>query len=377
MEGSVSNLPLKEPKLKGKEIIRVCQPYIGKQEKRYVKDCMESGWISSLGNYVTKFQDLFSAKMGCQFGVAVSSGTAALHLCLEAIGIRPGDEVVVPSFTMIATANAVSYCGAKHVFVDCEPETFCIDPKLIEKKITKNTKAIIAVHIYGHPCDMDAINDIAVRHDLWVVEDSAEAHGARYHGRPCGSMGDISAFSTYANKIITTGEGGMITTNNPNLAEICRYLKDFCFSPERHFWHKRLGYNYRMTNLQAAIGLGQTERLEEIVQKKLEIAYHYTKRLKKIGVRTPRTKEGCFNVYWMYGICIDKKDKLRQYLADNGVETRNFFIPMHLQPIYKTRGKFPVSEWAMEHGIYLPSGLDLTEEKIDKICKLIKRSKCV
>jgi perosamine synthetase len=372
----LSNLPLKEPELKGKEIIKVCSPRIGEQEKKYVKDCMESGWISSLGNYVTKFQDLFSAKMGCQFGVAVSSGTAALHLCLEAIGIKPGDEVVVPSFTMIATANAVSYCGAKPVFVDCEPETFCIDPKLIEKKITKNTKAIIAVHIYGHPCDMDAINDIAVRHDLWVIEDSAEAHGARYYGRPCGSLGDISAFSMYANKIITTGEGGMVTTNDKNLADICMYLKDFCFSPERHFWHKRLGFNYRMTNLQAAIGLGQTERLEKIVQKKLEIAYHYCTRLKDV-VRLPRSKPGCFNVFWMFGIMLEKKDKLRQYLADNGVETRNFFIPMHLQPIYKTRGKFPVSEWAMEHGIYLPSGLDLTEEKIDKICKLIKRSKCV
>ncbi len=372
----MSNLPLKEPELKGKEKIYVCQPSIKEQEKKYVKDCMESGWISSLGKYVTSFQELFSAKMGCQFGIAVSSGTTALHLCLVAIGVQEGDEIIVPSFTMIATANAVSYCGATPVFVDAEKETLCIDPNKIISKITKKTKAIIAVHIYGHPCDMDAINDIAARHNLWVVEDSAEAHGARYHGRPCGSLGDISAFSCYANKIITTGEGGMITTNDKNLADICAYLKDFCFSPERHFWHKRLGYNYRMTNLQAAIGLGQTERLESIVQKKLEIAKWYTTRLKKY-VRTPITKAGCFNVYWMYGIQIKKKDELRQYLADNGVETRNFFIPMHLQPIYKTRGRFPVSEWAMEHGIYLPSGLDLTEEKIDKICKLIKRSKCV
>jgi perosamine synthetase len=375
MEYTVSNLPLREPELKGDKCIKVCTPIIGKREKDYVKDCLESGWISSLGNYVTKFQDIFSAKMGCQFGVAVSSGTAALHLCLEAIGIKPGDEVVVPSFTMIATANAVSYCGAKPIFVDCEPETLCIDPLKIVEKITEKTKAIIAVHIYGHPCDMDAINSIARQYDLWVVEDSAEAHGARYHGRPCGSLGDISAFSTYANKIITTGEGGVITTNNKNLADICAYLKDFCFSPERHFWHKRLGYNYRMTNLQAAIGLGQTERLEEIVQKKLEIAYHYNKRLQPTRVRIPETKEGCFNVHWMYGIRVNaNKDKLRIYLADHGVETRNFFIPMHLQPIYKTRGKFPISEYAMEHGIYLPSGLGLTEEKIDKICKLIKRS---
>lgn len=375
----MANLPLKEPKLKGKKVVPVCNLVLGTKEKEYVKNCMETGWISSLGSYVASFQKLFAQKMGCKYGIACSSGTTALHLALETIGIIKGDEVIVPSFTMIATANAVSICGAKPVFVDCEPVTFTMDPTEVEKKITKKTKAIIMVHIYGHPCQIGELKALAQKYKLWLVEDAAEAHGAEYKGSKIGSLGDIAAFSFYANKIITTGEGGMVTTNNHKLAESAKYLRDFCFTEERHFWHKRLGYNYRMTNLQAAIGLAQTERLERIVDDKRRIAFIYNIELGGLaGVRLPMQLSHCKNVYWMYGVIFDngfpkKKDEVRKILADHGVETRNFFIPMHLQPIYKTKGKFPHSEYAMEHGIYLPSGLDISYRDIFNICDIIKK----
>ncbi|MDP3789898.1 MAG: DegT/DnrJ/EryC1/StrS family aminotransferase, partial [Candidatus Omnitrophota bacterium] len=254
-------LPSSEPRLKPSiRKIPVSEPLLKGNELKYLTKCIKSNWISSAGNYVERFEKKFSRCCEAGYGIACTSGTTALHLALTGFGIGRGDEVIIPTFTMIATANAVSYTGAKPVLVDSEPRTWNIDPAKIEEKITRRTKAIIAVHTYGHPAEMDRIRAIAKRYRLFVIEDAAEAHGAEYKGKRAGSIGDAACFSFYANKIITTGEGGMITTNNKKFAEFTGNLRDHAFSKERHFWHKYLGYNYRMTNLQAAVGLAQAER---------------------------------------------------------------------------------------------------------------------
>ena len=371
-------LPGAEPIIKRRRY-SVCTPTLIGKEKLYVKDCMETGWISSLGPYVERFQKMFAEKVGCKYAIAVSSGTAALHLALSALGIKAGDEVIVPSFTMIATANAVSYLGAKPVFVDAEPQTWCIDPKKIVEKITKRTKAIIPVHIYGHPCDMIAINKIAGKYNLYVVEDAAEAHGAEYFTEEVGSLGHVAAFSLYANKIITSGEGGIVTTNDEKIYNLCKTLRDFAFSPERHFWHKYLGYNYRMTNLQAAVALAQTENLEKFVTKRRDTAGRYNNFLQDLGIQLPTETIGCKNVYWMYGILLEghDRDEVRRRLAIAGIETRTFFIPLHLQPIYYNGDRdYPVSEYLMRQGLYLPSGSGLEAKDIQFISKTLRRILC-
>ena len=238
--------------------IPVCEPLLGKNELKYVEDCIKTGWISSKGKYIDDFEKKFSAFCGVKHGITTTSGTTAIHLALAALGIKTGDEVIIPDFTMIATANPVVHLGAKPVFVDSDLQSWNIDPKKIEEKITKKTKAILVVHIYGHPCDMDPINEIAKKHNLFLIEDAAEAHGAEYKGRKTGSLSDVACFSFYANKIITTGEGGMVLTNNSEIADKCRLLKDLAFEKKR-FWHHYAGYNYRMTNMQAALGVGQLE----------------------------------------------------------------------------------------------------------------------
>lgn len=354
-------------------ILPVCETRLDGNERRYLTECLETNWISSQGGFVGRFEQHFAAATGCAYGVACSSGTAALHLALAALGLGRGDEVIVPAFTMIATANAVTYTGATPVLVDAEPKTLNVDPALIEEKITPRTRAIIVVHTYGHPAEMGNILSIARRHGLYVVEDAAQAHGAEYRGRPVGSLGDVATFSFYANKILTTGEGGMVTTNNELLARAVRRLRDHAFSDERHFWHEYVGFNYRMTNLQAAVGLAQSERLGELVELRRRHRNWYDQYLKDVpGLTLPLELPGSKSVFWMYGILLqdafgDTRDQLRIRLASHGVETRTFFVPIHLQPIYfaRYRGeRFPVAEDLCLRGLYLPSGPGLSEAEI-------------
>jgi perosamine synthetase len=362
-------------------IIPVCEPRLDGNELRYVTQCIESNWISSAGDFIPKFEAAFARACGVRYGVACANGTVALHLALAALGIGPGDEVIVPTFTMIATANAVTYTGADVVLVDSEPETWNMDVRQVEAKITERTKAIIPMHTYGHPVDMDPLLEIARRYNLWVVEDAAEAHGALYKGRKVGSLGDCAAFSFYANKIITTGEGGMVTTDNEELARLAWNLRDHAFSEERHFWHRFLGFNYRMTNLQAAVGLAQTERLDFFVETRRRNAAYYTELLREIpGLRTPPEAPWATNVFWMYGVLVDEeefgatRDELRRHLAKHGIETRTFFIPIHVQPIYyhKFKGqRFPVAEDLCKRGFYLPSASTLTRSDIEYIVEMI------
>lgn len=365
--------------------IPVCEPTLGGRELEYVTQAVQTNWISSAGSFIKDFEALFAEKCGAKYGVACANGTVALHLALSTLGLEPGDEVIVPTFTMIATINAVTYCGATPVLVDSEPCTWNLHVDDVARKITPRTKAIVLVHTYGHPVDMDSLDAVAQRHGIPVFEDAAEAHGARYKGRPVGGLGRAACFSFYGNKILTTGEGGMVTTNDEEIARLAWNLRDHAFSHERHFWHKFVGFNYRMTNLQAAIGLAQTERLEEYVAMRRYNAAQYTARLKEIpGITTPPQAEWAENVFWMYGILVDEnaygmnRDQLRKVLADNGVETRTFFIPMHCQPVYWEAFKgqrFPVAEDLCRRGFYLPSSSSLTLAEIDYISNLI-RSHC-
>lgn len=370
------------PVTESRSIIPVCEPSLKGNELKYLTECIQSNWISSAGMFIKQFEQLFSEKCGCKYGISCTSGTTALHLALATLGIGSGDEVIIPAFTMIATINVVTYVGAKAVLVDSEMETWNMDISQIENKINSKTKAIIVVHTYGHPIDMDKVNKIAKQHGLYVIEDAAEAHGALYKSKHVGGLSDMACFSFYGNKIITTGEGGMITTNSKEIADISRNLRDHAFSDERHFWHKYLGYNYRMTNLQAAVGLAQTEKLEELVKMRRENAYYYTSLLKEIsGIITPPEKEWVKNVFWMYGIMLRnefgiKRDELRIKLAKNGIETRTFFIPLHFQPIYYKEFKgqrYINAEELCKRGLYLPSSSSLTKQDIDFIVEVIKK----
>jgi perosamine synthetase len=362
-------------------IIPVCEPTLSGNELKYVTDAVETNWISSAGSYIRQFEIMFAEKMGARYGVACANGTVALHLALATLGLEPGDEVIIPTFTMIATANAVTYLGAKPALVDAEPCTWNLDIEQVESRIGPRTRAIVVVHTYGHPVDMDALNAIAAKHGLFVLEDAAEAHGARYKERPVGSLGDAASFSFYGNKIITTGEGGMVTTNREDVARLAWNLRDHAFSTERHFWHKYLGYNYRMTNLQAGVGLAQTEQLERFVAARRANAAYYTQLLSEIpGIVTPPEASWAKNVFWMYGILLEEefgltRDALRQGLAQRGIETRTFFIPMHCQPIYfdQYRGeRYPVAEDLCRRGLYLPSASNLTRQDIEVVVQAIR-----
>ena len=366
----------------GKPLIPVCTPTLLGNEKKYVLECLETNWISSRGRFVDEFETKFSRYCGMRFGITTNSGTTALHLALAAIGVGEEDEVIIPSFTMISTANAANYLGAKLALVDVEPRTWNIDPGKIEKKITPRTKAVIPIHTYGHPADMDAIGAIARRRRIAVVEDAAEAIGAEYKGKKTGGFGKIAAFSLYANKIITTGEGGIIVTDDPELAERARTMRNYGFTQERHFWHKVVGFSYRMTNVQAAIGLGQLERIDDLLGARIRNAELYNSFLKDVpGIVTPPRSPECVSAYWMYGILVRdefglSRDELRQALADEGIETRSFFIPIHLQPIYASlySDEYPVSEELGTRGLYLPSSSSLKPDAIAFIADCIRRS---
>lgn len=359
-------------------MIPIAEPNLDGNELKYVIDCIKTGWISSLGSYVKKFEEGFSKYCGVKYGVAVANGTVALHLALEALGIKKGDEVIIPSLTFVATANAVKYTGAKPVFIDSEPRTWNIDPEKIEEKITPRTKATIPVHLYGHPCDMDRIREVAEKHDLAIIEDAAEAHGAEYKGKKTGSLSTISCFSFYGNKILTTGEGGMCLTDNEELAEKIRFLKDHGMSQEKRYFHSQIGYNYRLTNIQAAIGLAQLERIEQTIEIKRKNAKFYNSLLEDVkGITLSVEESWAKNVYWMYSILVEKdyklkRDELMAALKNKGVDTRPFFIPLHKMPYLDERLKLPVAEELEKKGLNLPSSAKLTREQIEKISEAIK-----
>lgn len=366
-------------------MIPVCEPTIGEAELRNVTECLQTNWISSQGRFIREFEERFSSYLGVKYGVATTSGTTAIHLALASVGIKEGDEVIMPTFTMIASALPVVYTGATPVVVDAEPETWNMDVNQIEAKITKGTRAIMPVHIYGHPCDMAAIADIALRHGLLVIEDAAEAHGGEYKGRKAGSLSDVACFSFYANKIVTTGEGGMVVTDRKEIYEQASLLKNLAHARERRFLHYQVGFNYRMTNIQAAIGLAQMERIDELVEARRRNAQLYNTLLKDIGgVTLPPEESWAKNVYWMYSVLINEaefgmgSEELARKLYEKGIETRPFFIPLHQQPVFRQMGLFvnehcPVAERLSVEGINLPSSSSLKASQIEYICQEIKK----
>jgi len=356
----------------------VAAPVLSERELRYVSECVLTGWVSSAGKYVDRFEDSFRQYCGVRHAISTSSGTTALHLALLSCGIGPGDEVIVPSLTFIATANAVRYTGATPVFVDSEEDTWNINPDLIEEKISFRTRAIIPVHLYGHPANMPPILELARERNLYVIEDAAEAHGATCYQKIAGTMGDMGIFSFYGNKIITTGEGGMLITNSAEYAEKARILRDHGMDRERRYWHPVLGYNYRMTNVQAALGLAQMERIDQILQKKRELASAYTRLLQGVrGIRLPREAPWARNVYWLYSILIDEemvglsRDDVIAKMKESGIETRPVFPMVHSQPIYNAREVLPVGEEISRRGISLPSSINLTAGDIERVARTV------
>jgi perosamine synthetase len=366
------------------DFIPVNEPLLDGNEKKYLLECIETGWISSEGPFVREFEQKFAARVGRKHAIAVTNGTAAIDAAVEALGIGPGDEVIMPTFTIISCITQIVRSGATLVLVDSDPLTWNMDVTQIESKITPRTKAIMVVHIYGLPVDMDPVLDIARRHDLRIIEDAAEMHGQTYRGKPCGSFGDISTFSFYPNKHITTGEGGMIVTDDDELAETCRSLRNLCFQPHKRFVHERLGWNLRMTNLQAALGLAQLERLDEFVAKKRSMGKFYTELLGDIKeLQLPlRSMPYADNIYWVFGmvlnddISFDAEETMRR-LAKTGVGTRPFFWPMHEQPVLIRAGLFdgvshPVAEKLARRGFYLPSGMALTETQLMRVVDAVR-----
>ncbi len=364
-------------------MIPVNRPIFISNEKKYLQECIDTGWISSEGPFVKKFEDGFSKFIGKKYGVAVSSGTSALEIAMGCLNLNPGDEVIMPDFTIISCPMAVLHYGATPVFVDADERTWNMDPAKIEEKITKKTKAIMVVHIYGHSSDMDAIMKIAKKHKLKVVEDVAEAHGGEFNGKKCGSFGDISCFSFYANKIMNTGEGGMVMTDNKEYFERAKFLRNLGFIEGKRFYHEEIARNYRMTNLQAAVGFAQLKNIKKLVKIKVENGKKYNTLLTGTkGIQLPPVSPNVKNVYWMYGIVLDKSTgydakSFAKALLKKGVDTRPFFYPMHAQPALlklgvKSKGDYPVSKNIAKQGLYLPSGLSLTDAQIKEVVKVVK-----
>jgi len=355
--------------------IPVSEPELGDEELANVVSAVRSGWISSLGEFVVEFEREFAAYCGARHGIATSNGTTALHLALVSAGIGPGDEVLVPTLTFIATANAVRYCGAVPVFVDAEPDTWTMTTAGLDSRVTSRTRAIIPVHLYGHPCDMDAITVVARRHGLAVIEDAAEAHGAEYRGRRVGTLGTVGCFSFYGNKIMTTGEGGMCVTDDAVLADRMRVLRDHGMDPKRHYWHEVIGFNYRMTNLQAAIGAAQVKKLPRFVEKKRQIAGWYREALAPLAragrVHLAPEAPWARNVFWMYSVVLAdphaSRDAVRARMKERGVDSRPFFHPLHTLPPYAVGKSLPVSESLASAGLNLPSGGRLQRADVDTV----------
>jgi perosamine synthetase len=373
-------------------VIPVNEPLLAEEDFKALEDTFRTGWISSAGRYVDEFEQSWAAYCGVEHGIAVSNGTTALIVAVEAVGIGAGDEVIMPSYTIISCASAVIRAGGTPVLVDCMPDTFCMDVDQIEAKITSKTKAIMVVHMFGHPVDMDPVVAIAEKHGLIIIEDAAEVHGAKYlsgrngnnpHWQTCGGIGHISTFSFFANKLITTGEGGMVITNNPDFAKRCRDLRNLCFRSDRRFLHTEHGHQFRLTNMQAALGVNQVKRIESIVDRKRRIAADYYERLNDIpGVQLPLELDWAKSVYWVYSILLDDSRDLEAVgfaaaLREKGVETRPFFLGMHEQPVFHDMGLFqgesyPVTERIARKGLYVPSGLAISEEQIDSVSKAVR-----
>ncbi|MBF0289572.1 MAG: DegT/DnrJ/EryC1/StrS family aminotransferase [SAR324 cluster bacterium] len=364
--------------------IPVSEPLLDGNEAQYLSECIETGWISSEGPFVQQFEEHMAVKAGRQYGIAVSSGSAALDVAVSALRIGAGDEVILPTFTIISCAASIVRAGAQPVVVDCDPQTWNMDVSQIENKITASTKAILVVHIYGLPVDMDPVMQLAEKYGLFIIEDAAEAHGQTYKNRPCGSFGAISIFSFYPNKNITTGEGGMVVTDDENLAERCRSLRNLCFQKQQRFIHEEWGWNYRMSNIQAALGLAQMERLDQFVKRKRHIGQYYSRLLRGVdNIELPLMKTNyAENVYWVYGIVLkeevafDAKEAMRR-LGEHKIGTRPFFWPMHEQPVMKKMGFFanescPVAERIARRGFYIPASLVLTDVQMERVSQSLK-----
>ena len=365
-------------------MIPVCEPLIGDRERAYVEEALRSGWISQ-GRFVGDFERAWASYCGVAHGVAVANGTAALELAVEALRLPAGSEVILPSFTIISCATAIIRAGCTPVLVDCEPDTWCLDVDEVARKITPRTRAIMPVHMYGHMVNMAPLMALAARHGLAVIEDAAEAHGAEQGGRRAGGIGTTGCFSFYSNKIVTTGEGGMVVTDDGAVAERLRRLRNLCFDENKRFQHSEIGHNFRLTNIQAAMGLAQAERIEESVARKRRMGGLYLEGLKDIpGVQLPVERAGTKNVYWMFGLVLDDTlpfdaATLAARLKANGIETRPFFVGMHEQPALRARGLFagehyPVTERISRRGLYLPSGLTLADADIERICAAVRAS---
>ena len=367
------------------DFIPVNEPLLNGNEKKYLCECIDTGWISSEGAFVKEFEQKMSDTVDRKYGIAVSNGTAALIVAVQALGMKKGDEVIMPSFTIISCAMAVMKVGAVPVLVDSDLYTWNINTNEIEAKITPKTKAIMIVHLYGLPVEVDKILAIAKKYNLKVIEDAAEMHGQTYKGKPCGSFGDISTFSFYSNKHITTGEGGMVVTDDAEIAERCRTLRNLCFKKDIRYVHDETSENYRLTNLPAAVGLAQLESLDEFVEKKRQMGRYYTEKLRDIeGLILPVEKtEYAQNIYWVYGIVLDKNVKVdnktvQKFLAEEGIGSRTFFWCMHEQPVYRRQDLFvnesyPNAEYLARKGFYIPSGLALTECQMNMVVKGMQR----
>lgn len=363
-------------------MINVGSPCLNGNEKKYVMDCMASSWISSNGKYIEQFEKMFAEFVGAKHAIAVSNGTVALHLALLGLGIKLGDEIIMPTLSYIATANAATYCGAKTVFVDSEKETGNIDCDVIEDKITNKTKAILPVHLYGHSFDIDKVKKIAKKHNLFLIEDAAEAIGATYKGKHVGALCDVGIFSFFGNKIITTGEGGMVVTNDDELAKKMRLLKGQGMNPNKRYWHIVVGYNYRMTNIEAAIGVGQMEKIDWHLNRRQEIAKKYDELLSKHQDKLilPIQKSYAKHCYWMYTVILKdnskvSRDEVMVKMAKKDIETRPVFYPMHSMPMYKRSDEsFPVAENISKHGINLPSHANISFSDQEKIVKTLIES---
>ena len=367
------------------DFVPVCEPFLNGNEAEYVNDCIKTGWISSAGKYVKAFEEQFAHYCGVKYAVGVCNGTVALHLALTALDIRNGDEVIIPNFTMIASAFAICYTGAIPVFVDAEPDTWNIDVDKIEEKITSKTKAIMPVSIFGHPCEMEKIQDLARKYNLKIIEDAAESHGAEYKGIKTGNLADITAFSFFANKNLTTGEGGMVVTNNEELYKRCLYFKNLCFPLDapRNYMHDDVGFNYRISNIHSAIGLAQVEKADEYRDMRIKNAFLYKKILEGTpGIVFQKSREDVLNVHWMNGIVINPseygrtRDELMLELKNNNIDTRLFFQGMNKQPALEKYGcniwgEYPITDWLSKNGFYLPSGSNLSEFIISEICEII------
>lgn len=361
--------------------ISVAQPRLAGNERKYVLDCIDSSWISSTGKYIGAFEEAFAQFCGTRHAISANNGTTALHLALVAMGLKPGDEVIIPTVTYIATANAIRYCGATPVLADVLSDTMNLDPHDIEKRITPRTKGIIPVHLYGHPADMRSINSIALHHKLWVLEDAAEAHGAEVKGGRVGSLGTCGTFSFFGNKIVTTGEGGMITTDDDELAARLRLYRGQGMDPKRRYWFPVVGYNYRMTNIQAALGLAQMETVDQALAERDRLACWYDEALTPLADQfvLPTCQPWAKQVFWMYTVFLrvgdeEQRDAVMRRLEADGIETRPVFYPMHILPPYAQQSSFPVADTWAQRGINLPTHLELTREDVQRIADSLRRA---